>query len=227
MTPGPSAGPLGGFAGALTPDEREQLSREGRRRRFPRGATLFNEGERSDRVILLLSGRVKISYFTEDGREVVLALRSAGDILGELSALDREPRSASAIALEPVDALLLPAGRFRDFLYARPRVALLLLEMLARRLRDADRKRVEFGAYDTVGRVARRLVELADRFGEPDGDTIHIALPLSQDELAGWIGASRKAVGNALAWLRARNLIETRRRGVSIRDIDGLRKRAT
>ena len=227
MTPGPSAGALGGFAGALTADEREQLSREGRRRRFPRGATLFNEGERSDRVILLLSGRVKISYFTEDGREVVLALRSAGDILGELSALDGEPRSASAIALEPVDALLLSADRFRDFLSARPRVALLLLEMLACRLRDADRKRVEFGAYDTVGRVARRLVELADRFGERDGDTVHIVLPLSQDELAGWIGASRKAVGNALAWLRARNLIETRRRGVSIRDLEGLRKRAT
>jgi CRP-like cAMP-binding protein len=227
MTPGRSAEAPGSFTGALTAAEREQLTREGRRRRFGRGAALFNEGERSDRVVLLLSGRVKISYFTDDGREVVLALRSAGDILGELSALDGEPRSASAIALEPVEALVLPAERFRDFLCAEPRVAVLLLEMLARRLRDADRKRVEFGAYDTVGRVARRLVELADRFGEPDGDAIHIALPLSQDELAGWIGASRKAVGNALAWLRRRNLIETRRRAVTVLDLEALRKRAT
>jgi len=227
MTPGPSTEPLDGFAGTLTPEEREQLTQEGRRRRFSRGATLFNEGESSDRVILVLSGRVKISYFTEDGREVILALRSAGDILGELSALDGEPRSASAIALEQVEALVLPAQRFREFLSAQPRVALLLLEMLSRRLRDADRKRVEFGAYDTVGRVARRLVELADRFGEAAGDTVRIDLPLSQEELAGWIGASRKAVGNALAWLRERNLIETRRRGVSILDVEGLRKRAT
>ena len=227
MAPAPSARPVGGFAGALTVDEREELTRDGRRRRFPRGSTLFNEGESSDRVVLLLSGQVKVSYFTEDGREVVLALRSAGDILGEISALDGEPRSATATALEPVEAFLLSAEQFREFLCAHPRVALVLLETLARRLRDADRKRVEFGAYDTVGRVARRLIELAERFGEADGNTVRIALPLSQDELAGWIGASRKAVANALAWLRGRGLIETRRRGVTIRDMDGLRKRAT
>jgi CRP-like cAMP-binding protein len=227
MAPVALPGPLGGFFGALSLEEREQLAGGGRRRRFPRGSTLFNEGETSDRVVLLLSGRVKVSYFTEEGKEVVLAVRSPGDILGELSALDGEPRSATATALETVEALLLTAGQFRDFLCGQPQAAVVLLEMLARRLRDADRKRVEFGAYDTVGRVARRLLELADRFGEPDQDGIRIALPLSQDELAGWVGASRKAVGNALGWMRERGLIETRRRGLTIRDMTELRKRAT
>lgn len=222
-----STASTGGFAGALTAEEREELTRDGRRRRFRRGATLFNEGERSDRVVVLLSGRVKISYFTEDGAEVMLAVRSPGDLLGELSALDEEPRSATATALEPVEALVVPATRFREFLCAHPRVALVLLEMISRRLRDADRKRVEFGAYDTVGRVARRLLELADRFGEADGDSVRIALPLSQDELAGWVGASRKAVGNALGWLRSRGVLETHRRGITIRDMASLRKQAT
>jgi CRP/FNR family cyclic AMP-dependent transcriptional regulator len=223
----PLEGWPGSFAEALTAEEREQLIRDGRRRRFRRGSTLFNEGERSDRVVILLSGRVKVSYFTEDGREVVLAIRSSGDILGELSALDGEPRSATATAIEPVEGLVLAAGQFRDFLCARPRVALLLLEMLSRRLRDADRKRVEFGAYDSVGRVARQLMELAEEFGVPDGDGVRIALPLSQDELAGWVGASRKTVSNALQSLRRRGLVETARRSITIRDVDALRKRAT
>lgn len=223
----PFRGPLRSFAGALTPEERERLARDGRRRRFPRGSTLFNEGERSDRVVIVLSGRVKVSYFTEHGREVVLAVRSSGDILGELSALDGEPRSATATALEPVEALVLAAGQFRDFVCTHPRTALVLLEMLSGRLRDADRKRVEFGAYDSVGRVARRLVELAEDYGVPDVNGVRIALPLSQEELAGWIGASRKAVGNALQWLRGRGLVETRRRSITIRDVEALRKRAT
>jgi CRP/FNR family transcriptional regulator, cyclic AMP receptor protein len=223
----PFEGWLGSFAEALTAEERERLLRDGRRRRFPRGSTLFNEGERSDRVVILLSGRVKVSYFTEDGREVVLAVRSGGDILGELSVLDGEPRSATATAIEPVEGLVLAAEQFRDFLCARPRVALVLLEMLSRRLRDADRKRVEFGAYDSVGRVARQLMELAEEFGVPHGDGVRIALPLSQDELAGWVGASRKTVSNALQSLRRRGLVETARRSITIRDVEALRKRAT
>jgi CRP-like cAMP-binding protein len=223
----PLTGPPGSFAGALTAAERDRLAEAGRRRRFPRGSTLFNEGERSDRVVILLTGRVKVSYFTENGKEVVLAVRSSGDLLGELSALDGEPRSATATALEPVEALVFTVGRFRDFLSAHPRTALTLLEMLSRRLRDADRKRVEFGAYDSVGRVARRLVELADDFGVPDPGGVRITVSLTQEELAGWVGASRKAVGNALRWLRERGLVDTRRRGITIRDLDALRKRAT
>lgn len=223
----PFTGLPGSFAGALTPTEWDRLVQDGRRRRFPRGSTLFNEGERSDRVVILLAGRVKVSYFTENGKEVVLAVRSSGDILGELSALDGEPRSATATALESVEALVLTVGQFRDVLCAHPRMALGLLEMLSRRLRDADRKRVEFGAYDSVGRVARRLVELADDFGVPDRGGVRITLSLSQEELAGWVGASRKAVGNALHWLRGRGLVETRRRSITIRDVEALRKRAT
>jgi CRP/FNR family transcriptional regulator, cyclic AMP receptor protein len=223
----PFAGLPGSFGGALTTTEWDRLVQDGRRRRFPRGSTLFNEGERSDRVVILLAGRVKVSYFTENGKEVVLAVRSSGDILGELSALDGEPRSATATALESVEALVLTVAQFRDFLCAHPRMALGLLEMLSRRLRDADRKRVEFGAYDSVGRVARRLVELAEDYGVPDCGGVRITLTLSQEELAGWVGASRKAVSNALQSLRGRGLIETRRRSITVRDVEALRKLAT
>lgn len=217
----------GGFLAVLQPEEAAALKAAGRPRRFGRGAVIFSEGENSDRVALITSGRVKISYFTEDGREIVLAVRASGDLVGELSALDGDVRSGTTTAIDQVDTVVIPAEAFRSFLETNPRVALLLLAMLARRQRDADRKRVEFGAYDVVGRVARRLVELSERFGEDSGQGLHINLPLSQQELAGWTGASREAVSKALQTLRDRGWIETHRRGITVLDIDALSRRAT
>jgi CRP-like cAMP-binding protein len=105
-------------------------------------------------------------------------------------------------------------------------VSFLLMRELTRRLRDADRKRIEFGAYDTTGRVAARLVELAERFGERTEEGLRISLPLSQDELAGWTGSSREAVTKALRTLREEGWIQTGRLHVVIHDLEALRDRA-
>jgi CRP-like cAMP-binding protein len=217
----------GGFLGSLEEQEVASLKEAGRSRVYRRGATLLNEGDTSDRVIIVTSGRVKVSYFTEDGREVMLAVRGPGDLLGELSAFDGEPHSATADAMEEVGTLTLSRSAFAEWLKQNPRVALLLLELLTRRLRDADLKRVEFTAYDTVGRVARRLVELSERFGEDTEDGVRISLPLSQEELASWTGCSREAASKALQALRKRGLVETRRRAVIVLDPEGLARRAT
>jgi len=206
--------------------ELDALVHIGVAKKYRRGAVLFREGEDASTVVVVRSGRVKISSLTSDGKEIVLAVREPGEVLGELSAVDGEPRSATATALESVEISVIDAEDFRGFLRARPGLALRLVQIVSSRLRDADRKRVEFGAYDTVGRVARRLVELAERFGEPSYGAVRITLPLSQQELAGWTGASREAVSKALQQLRSRGLIETARRGITVCDIDGLRERA-
>lgn len=216
-----------GFVTVLAAGDLAALESWGRTRRFGRGATLFNEGEDAERVLIVRSGRVKVSSYTADGKEIVLAIRGPGELLGELSAIDGEPRSASASALEAVEVLSVPAEDFRAFLGTRARVAVALLQILSRKLRDADRKRIEFGVYDTVGRVARRLVELAERYGEKAGQGLRITLPLSQQELAGWTGSSREAVSKALHQLRARGYIETARRGITVLDPEALRRRAT
>src|SRR4051794_4103431 len=215
-----------GFLGALTAPERDALEERASRRRHARGAALFREYEDSDSVVVVLAGRVKVSTVTDDGREVVLAFRGPGDLVGELSAIDRRPRSATVAAVEPVEALTLAASQFRAFLHAHPRVALLLLEMLSRRLRDADRKRVEFAAHDTVGRVSARLVELAEAHGRPVGAGVEITLPLSQEELAGWTGASREAVGKALQLMRGLGWVATQRRRITVLDLEALRARS-
>jgi CRP/FNR family transcriptional regulator, cyclic AMP receptor protein len=195
-------------------------------RAYPRGTALFHEHQAPDRVVVLLAGCVKLSALSEDGKEVVLAIRGPGDLLGELSAMDGEPRSATATALEPVDALVVPASDFRAFLQRNPRVALLLVTMLSRRLRDADRKRVEFTAQDSTGRVAARIVELSERFGDQVDKGLQIDLPISQEELAGWTGCSRDSVVKALHAMRGLGWIQTERRRITVLDLAALRRRS-
>ncbi len=222
----PADDPAIGFLGVIDADQASQLRERGVHRRFAKGQALFHQGETSDRVVVIVSGRVKVSTIAGDGKEIVLAFRGPGDLLGELSAIDREPRSATVEAIEPVEALAIAATDFRSFLLANPDLALLLLQMLSRRLRDADRKRVEYGAYDTVGRVSARLVELAERYGEPAARGLRIGLPLSQEELAGWTGASREAVSKALQTLRKVGWVVTERRRITVLDLEALRRRS-
>ena len=157
---------------------------------------------------------------------MVLGIRTPGDLLGEVAAIDGKPHSATVGALDPLTAIAVGGDDFRAFLTESPNAALALLEMELGRLRDADRKRIEYGAYDSVGRVASRLLELAERFGRPSNGGVSISLPLSQQELAGWVGCSREAVSKALHSLRDRHLIQTQRRAITVLDMEGLRLRA-
>jgi CRP-like cAMP-binding protein len=179
-----------------------------------------------DRVLVLRSGTVKVSVTTPTGREVVLGVRGAGALVGELAALAGTARSASVVALEPVRALALTQDAFRAVLVEQPAASLALLRLLAERLHDADVKRAEFTGFTTMGRVAARLVELADRFGTPCDDGVHIGLRLTQEELAGWCGASLESVGRALQTMRGLGWIETARRDIRVIDVDALRHAA-
>ncbi|XRQ11822.1 Crp/Fnr family transcriptional regulator [Actinomadura welshii] len=223
----------GSFLADLSPAERADLESRGRVREFARGDTLFVEGEQPGWVAVLLQGRVKAFTYHEQGGETLLAVRGPGALLGEVAAIDGQPRSASVGALEPVRALAVTADEFMAFLQAHGRVSIVIMRMLCQRWRDADRKRAEFGMFDATGRVAQRLVELAERFGVPyragpeaGGQSVRITLNLSQEELAGWVGASREAVSKALRTLRAHGWIETGRRRLIVHDLQALRRHA-
>jgi CRP/FNR family cyclic AMP-dependent transcriptional regulator len=203
------------------------LRAEGRPRRFRTGATLFHEGDHSDWIGLLVKGRVKVSCYGADGRERLVAVIGPGELLGELSAIDGEPRSATATALEPLDVHVLTSDEFVALLEANPIATLGILRSVIGRLRDSDKRRVEFGALDTVGRIARLIVELSERYGEETGGVINVRLPLSQEELAGWAGASREAVVKALRQLRTRGWIETGRREIRVLDLRALERRSS
>jgi CRP-like cAMP-binding protein len=205
------------------PDATAAFSARGARRSFRRGEALMHVDQVGREVLILRSGLVKISATTRHGRAVLLAFRGPGDLVGEMAALDDAPRSATVLALEAVDALALAAADFRAVLAEQPAAQRALLLTLAERLRDADAKRVQLAAYTTMGRVAFCLLELCVRFGQGDDDRIEISLPLSQDELAGWAGASIESVGRALQSMRKLGWIQTGRRAITVLDRDALR----
>ena len=203
----------------------EELHEHGRRTRFDAGERLLRERAPGEEVVLILSGRVKISHSGPEGRDTVLDFRGPGELVGELAVLDAAPRSSSVTAIEPVEALVVAASEFRGLL-ERPEFALELIRVLTERFRDADRKRIEFGATDTLGRVCARLAELAERYGEPDGTGLAISLPISQEELASWTAASRAGLANALRTLRELGWVETERRRIRVVDLAALEARA-
>jgi CRP/FNR family transcriptional regulator, cyclic AMP receptor protein len=212
--------------GFLTGDEWRTLEDAGRARRFRARQRIFREGEPGDQVIAILTGRVKVSVQTQSGREILLAVKEPGDLVGELSVIDGRPRSATAIAIEPVDALVVNAPAFAEFIESHPRIAVRLLRTLAAQIRDADRRSVDRDAGDTTCRVARRLVDLAERLGEHRGSGVEITLALSQDDLAAWVGATREATSRALGRLREEGWLTTGRQRIVLTDLPALRRRA-
>ncbi len=215
-----------GFFGELDPTDRDAILARSRLRRFRSGSTLMHAGQTGTEVMVLVSGRVKITYLTTDGREVILDFRGPGDLLGEMAVVDGTLRSSTVEAIEAVEALAVTAAQFKDLVASRPTLANQLLLTTIRRFRDSDRKVVEFGASHTIGRVSARLVEMVQRFGTVSTDGYVIDLPITQEELAGWTGASREAVAKALHSLREFGLITTERRRFTVLDLEGLEHRS-
>ena len=212
------------FLGGLPPDLTAELSQRSNRRRYQRGSVLCAEGEMSRWLLVIISGHVKVTSWAGDGSQVLLDIRGPGALIGELEATDGKPRPASVTALEPVETLVVSYEVFADFVRSHEEALRLLLETLCERLRDADRKRIEFSVLDATERVVTRLLELADRHGTPVERGVSISLALTQEELAAWAGVSREAVAKALAGLRRRGWIETGRRTVTIRNLAELRR---
>jgi CRP/FNR family cyclic AMP-dependent transcriptional regulator len=218
--------PGGGFVGTLAADDIADLRRRGTYRTYGRGDGLFHELQATSHVVVIETGQVKVTRADASGYESLLAFHGPGDLIGEQAAIDGRPRSASILALSPVGAHAVSAQDFLSWLRERPEASLAVMRLLSGRLRDADRQRAEFGSLGVPGRISSRLVELAERFGEEVPGGIAISLPLSQEELAGWVGASREATVKALAVLRREGAVLTDRRALTVCDLDALRRRA-
>ena len=211
------------FLSQLDLDDRAVLERSAIRREYPRGCVLLHRGDDAAGVLVLLEGHVKIAAATPDARDAVLGFRGPGDLVGELAAIDGERRSADVAAIEPVVALTLAATDFKRLASQRPGIGRALLQVVVSRQRQADRDLATLGANDVLGRVARRLIELCERYGSDCDAGVAITLPLTQEELAGWTGSSREAVSKALNTLRGLGWVETHRRELVVRDVQSLR----
>ena len=191
-----------------------------------RADTLFLEGEPGDRLYVLLEGKMKLSHSSGDGRESVFMVLGPGDMFGELSLFDPGPRTSTAVAVTDSRVLGLSNSQLRPWLNARPEVAHSLLQALANRLRRTNETMSDLVFADVPGRVAKALLELGDKFGEPSALGLMVSHDLTQEELAQLVGASRETVNKALADFASRGWIRIETRSVEILDAGRLGIRA-
>lgn len=202
------------------------LTGRGTSTRLKPGSILFHEGDRAAVVYGVVSGRVRIEVNTPTGGRLVLAVKEPGDVLGELGALDSRPRSATAVAIDDVELVQVGVDDFLGALSDEPHYAVTLLQRISRDLRDSVDRTTARASADTTQRLAMLLFDLADRYGEHADSIVEIDLSLTQDDVAGWIGATREATARSLRTLRDRGCVMTARRRISVTDLDGLRSAA-
>jgi len=211
------------FAG-LSDTELESVARDFVTRQFRQGETIFRQGDAGQLLYLIRSGSVRIFVMDEEGRETSVVLYGPGDVFGELAVIDELPRSASVIAMEDTAVLALTRDQLREHMRREPLLAHNFLKALSRRLRSSTQQVETLAFLDVQGRLARRLLQLADEHGVAEEGGVRINSPLTQSDLASLIGATRESINKALGAFRRRGLVNTVQGYIVIVDPDALRE---
>jgi CRP-like cAMP-binding protein len=205
--------------GTLPADAVERVAAAAQARTLRRGDVLFREGDPGDELFVVESGRIAIANKSFDGRESVFALMEAGDVFGEMSLFDGRGRSAEARALETSKVFAVPFEPLRTLFREQPELLWPVVELLAGRIRNMDVALADSVFLDVTGRTAKRLLELA-------GDGDEFQLPITQEELAGLVGASRERVNKAISSFVRLGWLEQRDRRYKITNRVQLERRA-
>ena len=211
------------FAG-LSDQELEVLADSLGKRTFGKGMIIFHKGNPGQTLYIIESGKVRIFIISESGQEISVNIYGPGDVFGELALLDGLPRSAGAVAVEKAVIYTLHRDDFLRHLEVCPRMARSIMEVLSTRLRNTTIYAESLSFLDVYGRVAAKLLELAERYGVKK-DGIEIDLRLTQAELATWVAATRESVNKVLRTFRDHGLIEVEAQRITILDLPGLKRR--
>lgn len=198
----------------LTDEDLDVIGDVSVERTLAKGSVILTEGAIGDSLFAIQSGRVKVFIGDEDGREIILKILGPGDFFGEMSLIDQQPRSASVAALEPTRLRVLSQEAFQLCLSRAPRIATTVMQALAKRLRDADRKISTLALMDVYGRVANTLLELAIM----NNGKLVVGEKLSQQDIANMVGASREMVNRILKDLSERGYISVESKTITIHD---------
>lgn len=213
------------FSG-LKPEELSLIAGQLRRRSFFDREVIVHRDGPGDALYILTSGKVKVACPGEEN-ETIIAVMARGDIFGELSILDGEGRSADVVALEPTEVLVLSADDFNRCLADMPGIAVSLLRQLAGRLRRSTSWIQVLSSQDVYGRIARQLLILSDTHGVESPKGKCIALRLTQNDLAGIVGASRESVNKAMGYFKSKGYVSVDAASyhITIHDRSALEKR--
>lgn len=196
----------------LSMDQLTRLAELARTHRYGKEHVIFNEGDPGTALYMIVTGRVKISQSSPDGKERTLALLGPGDVFGELALLDGGPRSADAVVAEDSELRVIPRQEFLTFVMDQPQVAMSLLVVLSQRLRHTNLLVHDAAFFDVRGRLARALLELARAEPKMEPGPALVCPQLTQSELASIVGVTRESINK---WLRyyERSGAVIRRRG--------------
>jgi CRP/FNR family cyclic AMP-dependent transcriptional regulator len=211
------------FSG-LSDSELEVLADRLGKRTFGRGVIVFHKDSPGDTVYIIESGKVRIFVLSESGQELSIRVCGIGEVFGELSMLDGLPRSAGAVAMEETHALTLQREDFSEILDTYPRMAEGIIATLTARVRYATQHAENLIFLSVEGRVAQRLLELAEQHGVQTADGMEIALQLTQSDLATLVGATRERVNKVLGAFRDQDLIQLDVERIVIRDRRGVKR---
>lgn len=208
----------------LTPAQLDWVAQRAHRRAFPEGTNVLMAEQPGEAVYIILHGTVKIHVEQGDGRDVILSILGAGDLLGEMSLIDSVGRSASAVTLENSLMLWMDKHTFNQLLDEFPTVARNLVKILSARVRLSDQLIQALATLDVYGRVARQLLAFAERYGKPGADgEVRIPIALTQGDIADLVGASRKRVNQVMVAFKSQELLSTDADGhIVLHDRQGL-----
>jgi len=206
------------------PAELEQLAALSRTRSMPKGNVIFYEDDPGVSCYVIMSGKVKIVVNADDGREHILGVLYEGDVFGEMSLIDGQPRSASAICADDVQMVTIQRDDFLSLLRSNPDISLKLLVTLSQRLRAADRNMESLAFLSAPGRVARLLLQLGKEHGVPGAEGVVFTSPMTRQELASLAGTSRETLTRVLMDYHDRGIIHLDKNRLTLRDERKLRE---
>ncbi|WP_327315087.1 Crp/Fnr family transcriptional regulator [Streptomyces sp. NBC_01235] len=214
--------PPSSLLGGLGPADRDLLLALGTRVRYPPDKVLMREADRTDFVLILLDGLVKVTGHADDDRDALLAVRMGGDVVGEFAAVDGQPRSATVTTCGPVLAQSVTRADFLACTRDEPRISHAVNRTVVAKLRSATTHRVNFTGCDAATRLARVLHHLVMTYGERAGEGAVIRWPITQPELAGLAAASEPSVQKALRRFRDLGAVTTGYRSIRVDSLSRL-----
>jgi CRP-like cAMP-binding protein len=208
----------------FSPDELDRFAAVATTRSYSPGQCIFMKGDPGVSMMAVLAGRVRISSYSQDGREVVLAVFGPGEVFGEIALIDGGERTADAFALEPTDVVVLNRRDFLPCLQRNPEACVKLLEIMCQRMRRTDEHVEDLSFLQLRPRLAKRLVFLAENYGKPVAGGVLITIRLPQQLLASMMGTSREAVNKQLRSWEESGFIDVRRGTITVLDRPALER---
>lgn len=209
---------------SLNQSELEAIDRVSITKIFPKDKIILLEDEDGDTLFIIINGKVKVTTFSESGKEVIFSILNEGDFFGEMSLLDGKPRSATVVSMDDAKIQLIRRTEFYRLLEDHPRIALRLLEELASRLRKADERIESLAILDVTGRIAGILLQLAEDRGIEKNSEVLIQSRPTHQELANMVGTTRETVTRVLKQLEDKSYIIMAGKDVTILNVEQFKR---